>query len=108
MTYQSDVDRWVRLVSLAWFSMPAIAIANFIVFVTDPAFVKVVKSVHGQLSSMLWSYIHRWERRSAKGSKYEECIHASSAKNRHFSGATLAVDDTATMFGTDDWQRNTC
>ncbi|KAJ2554508.1 hypothetical protein EV175_002559 [Coemansia sp. RSA 1933] len=102
MTYQSDVDQWVRLVSLAWFSMPAIAIANFIAFVTDPAFVKVVKSVHGRLSSMFWSYINRWERRSAKGSEYKECIHASSAKNRHFSGATLAVDDTATMFGTDD------
>ncbi|KAJ2146718.1 hypothetical protein IW136_000447 [Coemansia sp. RSA 678] len=45
MTKKEDTMGWVHMVSLAWFSMPAIAIANFLVFVTDPAFIKVVREV---------------------------------------------------------------
>ncbi|KAJ2827944.1 hypothetical protein IWW50_001630 [Coemansia erecta] len=51
MTHTEDANRWVSMASLAWFSMPAIAIANFLVFVTDPAFVKVVKQVHKRVLS---------------------------------------------------------
>ncbi|KAJ2001803.1 hypothetical protein H4R26_003931 [Coemansia thaxteri] len=52
MTYKADVDRWVRMMSLAWFSMPAIAFANFLVFVTDPAFRKVIREVHKSLANL--------------------------------------------------------
>ncbi|KAJ2255576.1 hypothetical protein GGI13_001554 [Coemansia sp. RSA 455] len=50
MTHQADVATFVRMVSLAWFSMPAIAFANFLVFVTDPALRKVIKEVRKSLS----------------------------------------------------------
>ncbi|KAJ1827801.1 hypothetical protein LPJ56_001463, partial [Coemansia sp. RSA 2599] len=45
MTYKEDTNTLVYMISLAWFSIPAIAFANFLVFVTDPAFVKVVRQV---------------------------------------------------------------
>ncbi|KAJ2590645.1 hypothetical protein H4R99_007028 [Coemansia sp. RSA 1722] len=45
MTFGKDVNTLVYLISLAWFSIPAIAFANFLVFVTDPAFVKVLRQV---------------------------------------------------------------
>ncbi|KAJ2491930.1 hypothetical protein IWW37_001902 [Coemansia sp. RSA 2050] len=45
MTYQADVATFVHMSSLAWFSMPAVVFANFLVFVTDPALRKAIKEV---------------------------------------------------------------
>ncbi|KAJ1797001.1 hypothetical protein LPJ59_003407 [Coemansia sp. RSA 2399] len=109
MTYQGDVDRWVRMISLAWFSMPAIAIANFIVFVTDPAFIKVVKEVYVQLASTIRYHTRRLTGGTIKIKESEECILTTMTgnvryrkKSSHFSDATLGFDDSNNMFGTYD------
>ncbi|KAJ1767559.1 hypothetical protein LPJ74_005301 [Coemansia sp. RSA 1843] len=111
MTYKEDINRWVRMASLAWFSMPAIAIANFAVFVTDPAFVKVVKEVYGQLASMFRHHTHKWTRGWGMRRELEACIltnmtasakdGSNSLSKRHFSDTTLAFDDS-NMFSTND------
>ncbi|KAJ2402873.1 hypothetical protein GGI23_000393 [Coemansia sp. RSA 2559] len=109
MTYQGDVDRWVRMISLAWFSMPAIAIANFIVFVTDPAFIKVVKEVYIQLASTIRYQVRKLTGGSIKRKESEECTFTTMTgngkyrkKSSHFSDATQAFDDGNNMFGTYD------
>lgn len=45
MTKPEDAYTWVFGMNLAWFSLPAVIFTNFMVFVTDPAFLKVVKEV---------------------------------------------------------------
>ncbi|KAJ2594902.1 hypothetical protein EV177_008253 [Coemansia sp. RSA 1804] len=105
MTYREDVGRWVRMVSLAWFSMPAIAIANFAVFVTDPAFVKVVKEVCRQLISTSRYYIRVCSQGLGYKKEQEVCNltgeSSTAAKEkigtlgrRHYSDSTLAFDDS--------------
>ncbi|KAJ2856283.1 hypothetical protein J3B02_001690 [Coemansia erecta] len=54
MTYRKDAHTLVYMISLAWFSIPAIAIANFLVFITDPAFVKVVRQVRATFAGKLF------------------------------------------------------
>ncbi|KAJ1900031.1 hypothetical protein LPJ66_001735 [Kickxella alabastrina] len=54
MTFKEDANRWVYMVGLSWFSIPAIAFANFIVFITDPAFVKAYGEVRKSLLALLF------------------------------------------------------
>ncbi|KAJ2028761.1 hypothetical protein IWW57_002008 [Coemansia sp. S610] len=50
MTHQADVATFVRMSRLAWFSMPAVALASFLVFATDSALRKVIKEVQKLIS----------------------------------------------------------
>ncbi|KAJ2442668.1 hypothetical protein GGF42_006879 [Coemansia sp. RSA 2424] len=79
MTYQADVATFVRMVSLAWFSMPAIAFANFLVFVTDPALRKVVKEVQRSivgLSKLLSKQAHGTSERKYS-ELYQDTVHSN-------------------------------
>ncbi|KAJ2085236.1 hypothetical protein GGI16_006833 [Coemansia sp. S142-1] len=45
MTYKSDIDTFVRLTSVSFFMFPVIAFINFVIFLTDPAVLKVIAEV---------------------------------------------------------------
>ncbi|KAJ2068743.1 hypothetical protein GGI08_000714 [Coemansia sp. S2] len=45
MTYKSDVNTYVRLTSVSYFMFPVIAFINFVIFLTDPAVLKVITEV---------------------------------------------------------------
>ncbi|KAJ2012976.1 hypothetical protein GGH13_001846 [Coemansia sp. S155-1] len=45
LTYKSDVDTFVRLTSVSFFMFPTIAFINFVIFLTDPAVLKVITEV---------------------------------------------------------------
>ncbi|KAJ1670620.1 hypothetical protein GGF38_001397 [Coemansia sp. RSA 25] len=45
LTYKSDVDDYVWLTLMGYFMFPGIAFINFVIFLTDPAVVKVIAEV---------------------------------------------------------------
>ncbi|KAJ2832788.1 hypothetical protein FBU31_002020 [Coemansia sp. 'formosensis'] len=45
MTYKSDVNTFVWLTTMSYFMFPTIAFTNFVIFLTDPAVVKVITEV---------------------------------------------------------------
>ncbi|KAJ1924794.1 hypothetical protein LPJ71_000396 [Coemansia sp. S17] len=45
MTYKSDVHKFVWLTSISYFMFPIIAFINFVIFLTDPAVLKVITEV---------------------------------------------------------------
>ncbi|KAJ2879430.1 hypothetical protein H4R27_005315 [Coemansia aciculifera] len=45
MTYRSDVHTFVWLTTMSFFMFPVIAFINFVIFLTDPAVVKVIAEV---------------------------------------------------------------
>ncbi|KAJ2251693.1 hypothetical protein GGI13_003704 [Coemansia sp. RSA 455] len=45
LTYKSDVDTFFRLTSMSFFMFPVIAFINFVIFLTDPAVLKVIAEV---------------------------------------------------------------
>ncbi|KAJ2057678.1 hypothetical protein GGI03_000122 [Coemansia sp. RSA 2337] len=49
LTYKSDVDTFVRLTSMSYFMFPTIAFINFVIFLTDPAVLKVIAEVRRSL-----------------------------------------------------------
>ncbi|KAJ2520187.1 hypothetical protein GGI11_002355, partial [Coemansia sp. RSA 2049] len=110
MTYKEDVGRWVRMASLAWFSMPAIAIANFAVFVTDPAFVKVVKEVRHYSdstlafddSNMFNMYCHEKLARTAEKSQQIAVPTSSAASTSNRSHNNLGNLEAAIESSSDD------
>ncbi|KAJ2725886.1 hypothetical protein GGI07_000931 [Coemansia sp. Benny D115] len=65
MTFKSDSSRWVYMISLAWFTIPALAFTNFVVFFTDPAFIKVQREVHKSLTRRF----HKQQSTHASGNK---------------------------------------
>ncbi|KAJ2890169.1 hypothetical protein GGI21_006271 [Coemansia aciculifera] len=81
MTYKSDVATFVRMVSLAWFTVPAIAFANFLVFVTDPALRKVINEVHrsvvGSSSSLLSVKKARVTSERKRSELYQDTVHSN-------------------------------
>ncbi|KAJ2812082.1 hypothetical protein H4S07_001642, partial [Coemansia furcata] len=89
MTYKADVETFVRMVSLAWFSMPAIAFANFLVFATDPALRKVIKEV--QKSIMGISSLPTKKSRLPSGYSYTEYCQDTV----HSNHSTLYRPETA-------------
>ncbi|KAI9499867.1 hypothetical protein BX070DRAFT_231250 [Coemansia spiralis] len=101
MTFENDVGRWVKMASLAWFSMPAIAIANFLVFVTDPAFVKVVKEVYRHISSKSQWYRRRWTGSQKEFSSFNQ-PKDNNARKAYYSDMTMGASsfDQETLTGT--------
>ncbi|KAJ2740800.1 hypothetical protein GGI20_005609, partial [Coemansia sp. BCRC 34301] len=97
MTYKADVATFVRMVSLAWFSMPAIAFANFLVFVTDPALRKVIKEVHRSLVGSA-SSLPAQQGSCTTESKYSELYQAtvhSTQSTLYKKGTGVHVSDAA-------------
>ncbi|KAJ2831034.1 hypothetical protein GGI24_001723 [Coemansia furcata] len=45
LTYKSDVDTFVWLTTMSYFMFPVIAFINFVIFLTDPAVLKVITEV---------------------------------------------------------------
>ncbi|KAJ2840607.1 hypothetical protein FBU31_000279 [Coemansia sp. 'formosensis'] len=45
LTYKSDVDTFVWLTTMSYFMFPVIAFINFVIFLTDPAVLKVIIEV---------------------------------------------------------------
>ncbi|KAJ2334869.1 hypothetical protein GGI00_001648 [Coemansia sp. RSA 2681] len=45
LTYRSDISDYVWLTTMAFFMFPGIAFINFVIFLTDPAVVKVIAEV---------------------------------------------------------------
>ncbi|KAJ2014207.1 hypothetical protein GGI14_004979 [Coemansia sp. S680] len=45
MTYKSDIDTYVWLTTMSYFMFPIIAFINFVIFLTDPAVLKVITEV---------------------------------------------------------------
>ncbi|KAJ2460625.1 hypothetical protein GGF42_000727 [Coemansia sp. RSA 2424] len=45
LTYKSDVNDYIWLITMSYFMFPGIAFINFIIFLTDPAVVKVIAEV---------------------------------------------------------------
>ncbi|KAJ2335850.1 hypothetical protein GGI00_001153 [Coemansia sp. RSA 2681] len=45
LTYRSDINDYVRLTTMSYFMFPGIAFINFVIFLTDPAVVKVIAEV---------------------------------------------------------------
>ncbi|KAJ2809989.1 hypothetical protein H4S07_002937, partial [Coemansia furcata] len=45
LTYKSDVNTFVWLMTMSYFKFPVIAFLNFVIFLTDPAMLKVITEV---------------------------------------------------------------
>ncbi|KAJ2460584.1 hypothetical protein GGF42_000744 [Coemansia sp. RSA 2424] len=45
LTYKSDVNDYIWLITMSFFMFPGIAFINFVIFLTDPAVVKVIAEV---------------------------------------------------------------
>ncbi|KAJ1932955.1 hypothetical protein FBU59_006194, partial [Linderina macrospora] len=59
MTYKSDVPKLVSMQQMAWAAHPSIMYANFLVFVTDPSVVRVIKEVARSLTAKFPSLARR-------------------------------------------------
>ncbi|KAJ1938154.1 hypothetical protein EC988_007675 [Linderina pennispora] len=50
LTDRSEIPKFVHMQKLAWFGHAATVLANFLVFVTDPSVVRVIKEVNRELT----------------------------------------------------------
>ncbi|KAJ2087908.1 hypothetical protein IW138_004606 [Coemansia sp. RSA 986] len=53
LTYKSDVQKMVKVMYLIWFVYPAVVFINFLVFITDPAVLKVVSEARKEIKRKL-------------------------------------------------------
>ncbi|KAI8320662.1 hypothetical protein GQ54DRAFT_298464 [Martensiomyces pterosporus] len=53
MTFKSDVPKFVRMLKLSWYSSSAAAFVNFLVFLTDPAVLGVIREVRRAIADKL-------------------------------------------------------